>query len=731
MKRFILLALLVLALGLLLAACGQSEPPAPQPAATQVPCPECPACPTCPPPVTCPEPEACPEPVVATVPFEEAWANSPHNDIESVSFSYWNTADPAVIPASCAKCHSETGFLDFLGADGSEAGAINAENVPVGTTVTCIACHNDVTVDKTSVVFPSGMEIANLGGEATCMECHQGRQSMVSVDNAITTAGVDEDTVSDQLSFLNIHYYAAAATLYGAQAMGGYQYEGKSYDVKFEHVRGYDTCQTCHAPHTLEISLTECQTCHTDVATAEDWRTVRMEGSEADYDGDGNVTEGIVEEVEGLQKILYGSIVAYSKEVAGTMVVYNPEAHPYWFIDANENGQPDEGEERYASWTPRMLKAAYNYQVSKKDPGEYAHNGKYIIQLLYDSIEDLNTAIATPVDMTAMHRIDPGHFAGSEEAFRHWDEDGAVPANCAKCHQADGLPQFLAEGVNTSQAPSNSFLCTTCHTDFEEYGRYEIASVTFPSGAAVSMEDTDSNLCISCHQGRTSTVTVDNAVRGLEEDTVPERALRFANIHYFAAGATLFGDEVQGAYQFADLDYLGQYKHVPGFGNCTDCHGTHELAVQTDKCYTCHAGVESLQAIRGPLSQADYDGDGDTTEGLDGEIQTMAEKLYAAMQDYATTVIGTGIVYDSHAYPYFFEDTNGDGERNEGEPGFSAWTPRLLKAAYNYQYVLKDPGAFAHNGKYVIQFLYDTLSSLSQRVTVDMAGMVRPDTPAE
>ncbi|MFO7661576.1 MAG: hypothetical protein R6X18_03175, partial [Chloroflexota bacterium] len=184
------------------------------------------------------------------------------------------------------------------------------------------------------------------------------------------------------------------------------------YDVKFEHVRGYDTCQNCHDQHTLEMNLTECQTCHTDVATAEDWRTVRMEGSEADYDGDGNVTEGIVEEVEGLQKILYDSIVAYSKEVAGTAVVYNPEAHPYWFIDANENGTADEGEERYASWTPRMLKAAYNYQVSKKDPGEYAHNGKYIIQLLYDSIENLNEAIATPVDMTAMHRIDPGHFAG-------------------------------------------------------------------------------------------------------------------------------------------------------------------------------------------------------------------------------------------------------------------------------------------------------------------------------
>jgi hypothetical protein len=54
---------------------------------------------------------------VATVPFEEAWANSPHNDITSESFIHWDGDDPAVVPASCAKCHSEPGYLDFLGAD--------------------------------------------------------------------------------------------------------------------------------------------------------------------------------------------------------------------------------------------------------------------------------------------------------------------------------------------------------------------------------------------------------------------------------------------------------------------------------------------------------------------------------------------------------------------------------------------------------------------------------------
>ena len=112
-----------------------------------------------------------------------------------------------------------------------------------------------------------------------------------------------------------------------------------------------------------------------------------------------------------------------------------------------------------------MAKAAYNYQTSLKDPGAYAHGGKYMIQLLYDSIEDLNEVLSEPVDLSAANRIDHGHFAGSEEAFRHWDEDGAVSASCAKCHSATGLPAFLAEGVSVTEDISNGLQCESCHSD--------------------------------------------------------------------------------------------------------------------------------------------------------------------------------------------------------------------------------------------------------------------------
>ena len=42
--------------------------------------------------------------------------------------------------------------------------------------------------------------------------------------------------------------------------------------------------------------------------------------------------------------------------------------------------------------------------------------------------------------------------------------------------------------------------------------------------------------------------------------------------------------------------------------------------------------------------------------------------------------------------------------------------------AYNFQYAMKDPGAFAHNPKYVLQILYDSLADLGG----DVEGRIRP-----
>ena len=714
MKKILLLLGTALLLAVILVACGGKPEPTAAPTAAPT--------------------EAPVEEPVVEVPYKEQWETSAHNAVDTEPFRHWDADDPAEVPTSCAKCHTTAGYQDYLGADGSEVFNVDAA-VPAAEAqgVQCIACHNPVATNLNSVPFP-GFELDEAGepvqyvvegfGDASrCLVCHQGRESKASVDAQIVrfeaedpdavVAPIKDDQGNDvRFGFRNIHYYAAAATLYGTQVKGGYEYDGKIYDGKFQHVEGRDTCIGCHDPHTLQVKVEECALCHGDGVLAEGGlQNIREPQASAwDYDGDGDNEEGMFYEIQGLQEALLAEIEKYAADTTGAEIKYDAATYPYFM-------SPDG--EAYPNWTPRLLKAAYNYQVSLKDPGAFAHGNKYIVQLLYDSIEDIGG------DVSNFVRNDAGHFAGNTEPFRHWDAEGEVPGSCAKCHSATGLPQFIKEGATISNEISNGFLCSTCHDEANWPNRYEVASATFPSGATVSFGGQDAegnfvpddgNLCLQCHQGRSSKVTVDRAVGDRELDTVDEN-IRFSNIHYFAAGATLFGADVQGAYMYDGKEYADYFDEHP-LNKCQDCHDVHALQPNVEACVGCHQ-TEEVEAIR--MNAPDYDGDGDTTEGVKAELDALAEALYAEMQSYAE---GTGnpIEYNAAAYPYFF---GADGE------GYAAWTPRLLKAAYNYQYYQKDPGAFVHNGKFVAQFLIDSIEDLGGDVSAYTRPAVEAEAPAQ
>lgn len=677
---------------------------------------------------------------------ETRFNGSGHADGTAEAFIHWDEDDPPLVPTACAKCHSVGGFLDFL-----DDGTVNAAATP--GPFDCSVCHTSstggATRDLGSVTFPSGLTIGGLTEEAICMQCHQGRFSKPTVDAYLAARGpLTGDVVNPGLSFRNIHYFPAAATLYGTHALGGYQYDGMMYDGRFGHVLGFDRCITCHDAHSLEIKYDACAECHPGVsasgatAASSGLKDIRTYGSMVDYDGDGNITEGIYWELVTISEYLYNAMWSYSKDICGIPIVYESHSYPYFFKDNNENGiaDPDEANygNQYRSYTPRLLKAAYNYQVFNKDPGAFAHGGKYMIQLLYDSLMSINGANLNPISVPNMRRDDEGHFAGSTEAWRHWDEDGAIPGRCAKCHGYGGLADFINTGENVDTPVPNGMLCLNCHSEFPP-SRTNVMrqdEVEFPSGAVLSLAD-NSNICLNCHMGRASKIDVDQKIAG---STGP---YSFTNIHYFPVAAVLFGTEAKGGYEYERKTYAGRKlfdAHGGDFDTCVECHmGTkgqnYGIAHNVEKpnpadCVVCHgrdvsqpyqgwdAGKFKFSGIR-PGSTPDYDGDGNTSESIKYEIKGLEATLYAQLQLEAKR-LGKPVIYDSHAYPYWFNDKNGNGLSDPGEaiyPNSYRFTKELLKAAYNYQTSKKEPHGYIHNSLYIAQLLVDSIGDLGGDVS--------------
>jgi hypothetical protein len=326
-----------------------------------------------------------------------------------------------------------------------------------------------------------------------------------------------------------------------------------------------------------------------------------------------------------------------------------------------------------------------------------------------------------------------GHFNRNADAFHDWDKEQAIPPVCARCHGAISLPEFLKQGKN-SPAPhvKNGFACANCHADMLSYTRYTVPKVTFPSGVTIDTGNNDANLCMTCHQGRASTAGVNKAVAGLPLDK-PDAKLNFIHVHFYGAGATIYGGEAHVGYEYAGKKYVGRFAHMANVSTCTGCHQPHTGEVKIDRCGGCHAGVETLADLANirVSTKGDFDGNG-KQEGLAREIAGLQRELYAAIQTYAKNVGGVGIVFTEAAYPHWFADKNGNGRADPEEISmankYPAYTPRLLEAVYNYTYSKHEPGAAYHNGRYMLELLYDSLDSLaaSGKAGVNMNGKVRP-----
>ena len=323
------------------------------------------------------------------------WFRSAHANAAAEAFRHWD--DDGAINAACATCHSGEGFRDFHGLDGTAAGVVDG-TIDVGGVVDFGTCHNAGLSQIGEITFPSGLVHPVEGVEASCLTCHQGRAAGADVEKATADLPVDEPAPA--LRFINPHCAPAAATWLGGYGMAGYHYDGRDYSGRFFHARPVASCNSCHEPHTLEVEFEPCLTCH-QADSPQDIRIARQS-----YDGSGDTSVGIRSDIVANADTLLKMIVAYSDEVAGVPLIYDGTRYPYFFADANGDGAIDTAEGRpvaYAAWTPRSLRAAFNWKFVTADPGNYAHNPQYTLELLHDSISDLSDPLG--IDMQDLNLL--------------------------------------------------------------------------------------------------------------------------------------------------------------------------------------------------------------------------------------------------------------------------------------------------------------------------------------
>jgi hypothetical protein len=712
-------------------------------------------------------------------PIRAEWAMSGHGDITAEAWRHWD--EDGEVPNRCARCHGNEatqppptppfrGILEF-----AQTGE-NLLNAPLALGLDCVNCHEtfpSIYADLAMygglepIGFPSTAELSLYGPSNICMSCHQGRESGEDVK-----ARIDADDGMGPYRFLNVHYYPAAAILFGGAAKGGFEYLGNSYRARNSFpshpepaksgVPGDDfsTCVGCHMrlsggvgiQHTWEPNLTYCQDCH----TGDSFATLSGTPSQS-YDA---ITELVPE--------LYAEIQRYAAEE-----ITGPEGEDGWPI-TYENHYPyffDMNGGSYTQFDSNLLAAAYNYQVGLKDPAAFIHSGTYLQQILYDSIVDLGGSTTVAVlgrGELAIEGADIGlasktqqwqlsaHGALETEPFRHWDEDyepdGFTPAgissSCTRCHSSAGFTQLAMGDATTSHYPTTGVDCWACHNQTDLFAdpatRYSdlvtnpaLEDIVFPSGDTASF-DNNSNMCMACHQGRSSTVQVDDATpNGTEQSPVDYDSYNFINIHYYAAAATLFGTDVRGGYEYVLNTYSAQNAfpgiHAAEGRNLVDCVGCHmdgSLArspaapLQTEK-HTFMPAIEDCT-----FCHSDTGGGFQDLSGAPGrnfrDVEQLKGDLLEAIEDYAD--VGGGlpnvsrVFYEGHTYPYWFKcDSDETCDNKVGASYGNRYTDfdfDMLTAAYNYGVSDKEPGGYIHNAAYIEQLLYDSTLLMGGTPTV-------------
>ncbi len=303
---------------------------------------------------------------------EGEWANSIHASGDNVDYTNRGGG------SDCTRCHDQQGFIFWVDS-GKIAGPY--DNV---SAIGCFTCHDPHTRGNMSLRIESAYTLANAvvfdHGEANlCAQCHHNRTDVRAeiVDNKATT------------NRFGPHHGPQADMLQGT---GGWQFGTATYNTSGHANAVTNGCIGCHMGNPLTHNgynvgghswnmvqestgynlAAECTPCHAKATNTYDF-IADTSHTVSDYDKDGTV-EGYQTEFMGmldsLGKVLYSKSLV-SRTITGSDTTYT--AKTATIADKN------------------MAGAVWNFVMLEEDRSEGIHNFKYAKDLIWNSIDYVNT----------------------------------------------------------------------------------------------------------------------------------------------------------------------------------------------------------------------------------------------------------------------------------------------------------------------------------------------------
>ena len=303
--------------------------------------------------------------------------------------------------AGCQQCHTNEGFIAYVKTGKVDTKGYVANPSQQG----CFTCHDphgkgDMRLRTVAPVKIATGDTINVGAGNLCANCHQARRAAAGDVKAMPAKSVT--------GHWGGHHGPQADMLLGKN---GYEFPGKQYGSSIHGQVVKDGCVGCHMAlpegryslspsvggHSFNVlgevheeekaNTSGCIACHKDIKQVRG-REVFDVKARADYDNDGTA-EPVQDEVQGLLDAMVNA------QGTGLLQTTNP---PMFKKNATASfhdlGSGWAGSSN-GDWSEEQIGALWNYKLIIEDRSLGVHNTKYIVQLLYDSIEALNPRIDT------------------------------------------------------------------------------------------------------------------------------------------------------------------------------------------------------------------------------------------------------------------------------------------------------------------------------------------------